>query len=154
MKISRIVDKQYSTDKLREELDKEISTEKLRLMLDNYIDIDISGKLIKNSRVVGILALFLGIFLLVIFLNITTFTEISITLVFICILFEVILILSGVMLIFFPKAFVKISKILDKQYSADKLREELDKEISTEKLRILLDNISISMTSSINIQDL
>ena len=51
----------------------------------------------------------------------------SIILAALCLIF-------GVLLLFFPQQFLKISKVVDKHYSIDKIRKTLDKEISTEKL--------------------
>ena len=46
--------------------------------------------------------------------------------------------ISGIMLLVFPRAVTKVSQVLDREYSTDQLRKLLEKEISTEKLADLL----------------
>ena len=69
MRVSRTVDKRYSTDGLRQLLDKQISTEKLAELLERYIDIN--DKLLRFARVIGAFALIVGIFLLLIVLKLS-----------------------------------------------------------------------------------
>jgi len=68
LEISRVTDKKYSTDKLRELLDKEISTEKLSLLL--HREIEVNDKLLRFNRFIGLITLIVGIVLFYVFRNI------------------------------------------------------------------------------------
>lgn len=58
-RLSRVTDRQISTDRIRELLDKEISTEKLSDLLNRQIDIN--DQLIRFDRLIGLGALIVGV---------------------------------------------------------------------------------------------
>ncbi len=63
-RISRVTDREYSTDKLKQLLEKEISIEKLSDLLNRQIDIN--EKLLKFDRVIGVAAVIVGIILVLV----------------------------------------------------------------------------------------
>jgi hypothetical protein len=67
MRVSRVTDKKYSSDGLKELLNKQISIEKLGDILEKYNDIN--SQLFKFGRVIGLLAVVVGIILFFIYLT-------------------------------------------------------------------------------------
>ena len=67
MKCSRVLDKDYSIEKLRQLLDTEVDTDSLRRLLEK--NIDVNEKLFKISRLIGLVALIVGLFLLFTFVQ-------------------------------------------------------------------------------------
>ena len=67
MKVSRVTDKRYSSDKIRELLDKQVSIEKLGDILEKYIDIN--DRLFKFTRIIGLLGVVVGVILFFIYLT-------------------------------------------------------------------------------------
>ena len=65
MKVAKVMNKEYSTEKFREQLEKDISTDSFRELLDRNIDID--AKLFRFCRLIGLASLIVGIYLLIIF---------------------------------------------------------------------------------------
>ncbi|MFH1037495.1 MAG: hypothetical protein V1789_02355 [PVC group bacterium] len=64
-RISRVTDREYSTDKLKHLLEKEISIEKLHDLLNKQIDIN--DKLLKFDRLIGAAAIIMGIIMVLVF---------------------------------------------------------------------------------------
>jgi len=67
-KLSPVADREYSTEKIRQLLEKEISTEKLTDLLNKQIDIN--DKLLKFNRLIGGVALIIGIILVLVFFKV------------------------------------------------------------------------------------
>ena len=63
-RISALLDRQYSTENIRDFLDTEVSVQKLHDMLDAYVDVN--DKLMTVSRGLGVGALMVGVYLLVV----------------------------------------------------------------------------------------
>lgn len=65
MRVSQVTDKRYSSDGLKELLNKEINIEKLGDILEKYNDIN--DRLFKFGRLIGLLAVVVGIILFIIY---------------------------------------------------------------------------------------
>ncbi len=67
MRVSQVTDKKYSSDGLKDLLNKQISIEKLGDILEKYNDIN--SQLFKFGRVIGLLAVVVGVILFFIYLT-------------------------------------------------------------------------------------
>ena len=67
IRVSQVTDKRYSSDSLKDLLNKQISIEKLGDILEKYNDIN--SQLFKFGRVIGLLAVMVGVILLFIFFS-------------------------------------------------------------------------------------